>query len=179
MQNLTPRQREILKLVTEKGILSVEEIQQALGISQATTYREFQTLVRLGLAAKAPGGIRQIEVPLSHCIQCRKEINFRAAFFIEQVDGKQASACCPHCGLMFLSRRTDISTVLATDFFYGTRLNARQAVYVLGSSVSLCCYPSVLSFSSRVDAQRFALGFGGEVMDFVGAQNKVDKLMAL
>ena len=94
MHNLTPRQQAILKLVTEKGILAVEEIQQALEISQATTYREFQTLVRLGLAAKAPGGIRQIETLASHCVQCRKEINFRVAFMIVNAERNKLASTC-------------------------------------------------------------------------------------
>jgi DeoR/GlpR family transcriptional regulator of sugar metabolism len=179
MKNLSLRQQEILKLVATQGFLSVEDIQKAIGISQATVYREFQALAQMGLVTKTSGGIGKVEVSSAHCVQCRKEINLRVAFLFELKDGKQASACCPHCGFMALSRRTDIKTAMATDFLHGLRLSARQAFYVVSSDVSLCCHPSVLSFSNRNDASRFAQGFGGDVMDFVDAQNSIQKIMAL
>jgi DeoR/GlpR family transcriptional regulator of sugar metabolism len=179
MKNLTPRQQEILKLVEQKDTLSIDEIQRAIGISQATSYREIQSLARLGLVAKIPGGISRAEASSSFCIQCGKEINFRVVFLIEKKNGQHASACCPHCGLMAVSSHGDISTAMAIDFFYGTRLSARQASYVLGSEVGLCCHPSVLTFSNRNDADSFVKGFGGTVMDFVTAQNTVNKVMEL
>jgi hypothetical protein len=43
----------------------------------------------------------------------------------------------------------------------------------------LCCSPSILSFSNRDDATRFTQGFGGEVMDFVRAKNRISEMMAL
>jgi DNA-directed RNA polymerase subunit RPC12/RpoP len=180
MKNLSPRQQEILELVAKKGFLSVEEIQREAGISQATTYRELQTLARLGLAARVPRGISQVEAPPSdQCIQCGKEINPRTVLLIKLKDGKDASACCPHCGFMAFESRTDVHTAMATDFFHGTRINARHATYVLGSDVNLCCHPSVLSFLNYKDAERFVKGFGGTVMNFVTAQAAINKLMEL
>jgi nitrous oxide reductase accessory protein NosL len=55
--------------------------------------------------------------------------------------------------------------VFATDFLYGTLVSAASATYVIGSTVRLCCSPSVLSFESMEDAQRFQSGFGGELMN--------------
>jgi hypothetical protein len=179
VKNLSPRQREILKLVTQKGDASIEEIRLALGISQATTYRETQTLIQSGLVAKIPGGISLAETSTKRCIQCGQEGNPRVTFLIEHKDGGKTAACCPHCGLMALTRREDISAAMTTDFFNGTLLNARQAWYVLGSDISLCCSPSVLGFLRRDYAERFTQGFGGEVMDFTSAQIKIGNLMTL
>jgi DeoR family transcriptional regulator, copper-sensing transcriptional repressor len=179
MKNLSPRQREILDLVTRKGDISVEEIQQAVGISQATAYREIQALAQADLVAKTPGGIGRMDVSDRHCIQCDQENNPRTAFHIEQTSGEKFSACCPHCGLMALSSRTDIRIAMTPDFFYGTMLNVRDAWYVVESAIGLCCRPSVLSFSQRADAERFVQGFGGSALDFVSAQNKISELMAL
>lgn len=179
MKNLTPRQREILKLVEQKRDLSIEELRQATGISQATAYREIQELSQLGLVAKIPGGISQVEALPSRCVQCRGETNARTTFIIEQKDGKKLSACCSHCGLMALSNTPNISTVMTIDFVYGKMLNVTQAWFVLNSSVSLCCSPSILSFSNREDATRFSQGFGGEVMDFPNAQKNLNRMMTL
>jgi len=179
VKNLSPRQREILKLVTRKGDATVEEIRQAIGISQATAYREIQALMETGLVSKIPGGISLAVGPSTGCIQCGQEGNSRVTFLIEKKDGSRATACCPHCGLMALTRRDDISAAMATDFFNGRLLNASQAWYVLGSEISLCCSPSVLSFLLRDHAERFSRGFGGDVMDFASAQKKVGRLMSL
>jgi DeoR family transcriptional regulator, copper-sensing transcriptional repressor len=172
VKNLSPRRREILKLVALKGDATIEEIQQSIGISQATTYREVQALLQTGLVTKIPGGISLVEASATGCIQCGQEGNPRLTFMIEHKDGAKSVACCAHCGLMALTKRDDISAVMTTDFFNGTLLNARQAWYVLNSDVSLCCSPPILSFLQRDYAERFSLGFGGDVVDFVSAQKK-------
>ena len=179
MKNLSPRQREILKLIDEKKDLSIEEIRQTIGVSQATAYRETQELSQMGLVAKIPGGISQIEASTTRCVQCRGETNARTTFIIEQKDGKKLSACCSHCGMMALANNPNISTAMTIDFIYGKMLNVSQAWYVLNSNVVLCCSPSILSFSNQDDATRFSQGFGGEVMDYKNAQNSLNKMMTL
>lgn len=178
MRNLSSRQREILQRLTQKGDLAVEEIQAELGISQATAYREIQELTQMGLAAKIPGGIGRKETSLSHCIQCGRENNLRTNFLIEKNDGQRFAACCSHCGLLTLSRQTDVSVAMTTDFIYGTMVNVKQAWYVLNSKINLCCRPSLLSFSDLGDAQRFKQGFEGEVLDYASAQKKIQEMMA-
>jgi Fe2+ or Zn2+ uptake regulation protein len=179
MKNLSPRQKEIVKLVQEKQDLSIEELRQALGISQATAYREIQELSQMGMVAKVPGGISKIEISSDRCVQCKGETNARTAFIIEQKDGAKFSACCSHCGMMALANNSNVSTAMTVDFVYGKMLNVSQAWYVLNSHVVLCCSPSILSFSNREDATRFAQGFGGEVMDFANAQKNLNKMMTL
>ncbi len=176
MKNLSPRQRLIVQLVTQKGDLAVAEICQATGISPATAYREIQELTRLGQVAKIPGGIGRVEQAATRCLHCGREVSPRLAFLIERQDGSQQSACCAHCGLLALA---EVRSAMTTDYLYGTLLNAATSWYVLASAVSPCCRPSVLSFSDRQDAERFAQGFGGEVLDFSTAQVGVRKLMAL
>ena len=79
MNNLTPRQREILKLVNQKGDLSVEELRQVIDISQATAYREIQDLAQMGLIRKVSGGISRVESSPQRCVQCGRENNPRTA----------------------------------------------------------------------------------------------------
>ena len=177
MKNPTPRQKTIMKLVSERENVSIDDIQKSLGISQATAYREIQSLTQMGLAAKIPGGIGRLETSSRHCFQCGAEVNSRIPFLIEQEDGKQLVACCAHCGLMALARLTDIRTTMTTDFLYGTMIHACQAWYVISSNIFLCCKPSVLSFANQDDAVRFAKGFKGEVETFSMAQRKIEALM--
>ena len=156
MKTISPRQREILKLVQEKKDLTIEELRQTLDISQATAYREIQELSQMGLVAKIPGGITEVESSPTRCVQCRGETNARTTFIIETKDGKKLSACCSHCGMMALSSNPNVSTAMTVDFVYGKMLNVSQAWYVLNSKVVLCCSPSILSFSSQEDAARFS-----------------------
>ncbi len=179
MKNLSPRQKDILKLVEERKDLTIEEIRQTIGISQATAYREIQDLSQMGLVAKIPGGISQVEHTSTRCVQCRRETNARTTFIIEQKDGKKLTACCSHCGLMALASNPNVSTAMTIDFVYGKMLNVGQAWYVLNSHVVLCCSPSILSFSNQDDATRFTQGFGGEVADFATTQRRLNQLMTL
>jgi DeoR family transcriptional regulator, copper-sensing transcriptional repressor len=178
MDTLTPRQQQIIRLVNQKGDISVREIQQTLGISQATAYREIQEITQQGLVVKVPGGVIQVRNSANRCIQCGRENNPRTIFLFEQSDGEKFAACCSHCGLMALAKRANISLATTSDFFYGTLLNASQAWYVLNADINLCCRPTTLSFSSEEDARRFILGFGGELLDFSAAQNKIREMMA-
>lgn len=177
MKSLSPRQRDIFNLLTSKGHLTADEIQDAFNVSQATAYREMATLARKGVAAKAPGGIEKIEQENpERCVQCKREIKPNLAFIVHTDSGQRLDACCPHCGLMALQLHPGASAV-TTDFFYGTVISAAQAWYVLESLVSPCCSPSVLSFASKETAERFALAFNGKLADFTEARQQNHNLM--
>ena len=72
-----------------------------------------------------------------------------------------------------------VATALASDYLYGRMVNVRQATFLLGSSVDLCCAPSVLCFASETDARRFQLGFGGQLYTLEQATAQLNTLMAL
>ena len=50
---------------------------------------------------------------------------------------------------------------LTADYLHGHIISANQAIYILGSDLVICCVPSVLSFGSRQDAEKFQRGFNG------------------
>ena len=52
---------------------------------------------------------------------------------------------------------------LTADFLHNHMVSAPQAVYVIQSELTVCCAPSVLSFSSRQEAEKFQSGFGGKL----------------
>jgi DeoR/GlpR family transcriptional regulator of sugar metabolism len=178
MNTLSPRQEKILEIVNKKGNVPVDEIQQMMEISQATAYREIQTLIQMGAVNKIPGGIRRVESKPTRCLQCGGELNARLSFLIEKKDGTQLNACCAHCGLMAINILSDIHTAMTADFIYGTMLNVRQAWYVLHDEIGVCCTPSVLSFSKQEDARRFVKGFGGSAANFVDVQRIIKEKMS-
>jgi DeoR/GlpR family transcriptional regulator of sugar metabolism len=178
MNTLSPRQEEIIAIVNKNGSVRVDEIQQIMGISQATAYREMQMLIQFGAVSKIPGGIRRVESKSARCLQCGGEINSRLSFLIEKKDGTPLNACCAHCGLMAINLLSDINTAMTTDFMYGTMLNVRQAWYVFHDHIGICCTPSVLCFSKQEDAKRFVTGFGGSAVSFHDAQGVIKEKMA-
>ncbi len=177
MKNLSPRQREVLNLLMRNQHLSPQDLQTSFNISKATAYRELDALTQLGLAQKIPGGIARLENTHGEgCLQCQRGIHARLAFTLHMADGTQKKTCCPHCGLMALATHPSASAI-ATDFFYGTIVNANQAWYVLQSMVAPCCSPSVLSFTSRDIASRFAQAFNGTLADFSQARQHNQRLL--
>jgi DeoR family transcriptional regulator, copper-sensing transcriptional repressor len=183
MQKLTERQQQLREWLGDQSHLSIEEIMARFQISSATAYRDTHALLHAGLAEKTNRGIKQVhpDEPVSHegrCSFCGGPVHEKVAFMIQMQDGSQYHACCPHCGLMALKREGAIAA-LANDFIYGRMINARRATFLVNSMVQICCDPSVLCFASEDDAQRFQLGFGGEICSLDEASSRICDLMAL
>jgi DeoR family transcriptional regulator, copper-sensing transcriptional repressor len=167
MPNLSVRQEQLLQLLQTRLKISTEEIKSHFSISAATASREIHALVLAGEAVQVSHGIKlapplEARLQQKKCFYCGGMINDRTVFIIQMEDGSQRSACCAHCGLLAIGQ-PGTQTALVSDFIHGRILNARQAIYVLGSMVNLCCEPSVLCFASREEAQCFRTGFGGSV----------------
>ena len=168
--NLTDRQQQLLRLLHSRLKISTEEIKRDFSISAATASRDIHALVLAGEAVQTSHGIklappREPTVQERKCFYCGGLINDRTVYIIQLEDGSQRAACCPHCGLMAIDQ-PGIHNVLVRDFIHGRMVNARQATYLLGSSVNLCCEPSVLSFISQEEAERFQIGFGGRTYKY-------------
>jgi DeoR family transcriptional regulator, copper-sensing transcriptional repressor len=183
MPNFSDRQQQLYELLQARQRISTEEIKKQFSISSATASRDIHALVAAGMATKASHGVRLappqettfLETKCHYCGGTAKE---RTAFIIQMQDGTQRSACCCHCGLMALEQ-AGAQTALARDYLYGRMVNARQATYILGSRVSLCCEPSVLCFANREEAACFQLGFGGSLHPMDAAISILKSLMSL
>ena len=178
---LSDRQHKLLEWLRTRRAVSIAEIQQHFEVSPATAYRDMRALVEAGLAIKTAEGLKIPPPPgrtrsEGQCFYCGGSINERSIFLIQLSDGNQRSACCPHCGLLALDE-PDVTSVLASDFLYGRMVNARQATFLLGSKVTLCCEPSALCFAAEEDALHFQLGFGGQVCSLDLAKSELLKLM--
>ena len=183
MPTLTDRQQQLFEILQSRQRISTEEIKTHFAISSATASRDIHALVLAGMAVKASHGVK-LAPPAERlfqekkCAYCSGTIKERTIFIIQMQDGSQRSACCCHCGLMALDQ-AGVQTALASDFIYGRMVNARQATYVLGSRVNLCCEPSVLSFASEDEARCFQLGFGGSLYTMESAISQLKGLMRL
>jgi DNA-directed RNA polymerase subunit RPC12/RpoP len=113
------------------------------------------------------------------CAICKRAIPERTAVIVQTEQKGMHGACCPHCGMLLLERSRVTDLVLVTDFLYGQMVNASEAAYLIGSSVTYCCRPGILAFATWEDAERFQHGFGGEIMDLAQAQEAMRRKQSI
>lgn len=107
------------------------------------------------------------------CGLCLTEVTEASAKFeITFADGRRETYGCPHCGLIMMTNH-EVKDATATDFLRRTTLDAKDAFYLKGTDIGFCCQPHWLSFASREDAEKFAKGFGGKVMDYDEAMAEI------
>lgn len=168
--NSIDREQQILDYLQEHGNASIQELVEVLGVSNMTIHRDLNKLAKVGRVVKKHGGAtlpsnnRQTEDP-SYCAMCSKPVSQRTVFIVKLENGDELRACCSHCGLMLQSRSENVWQSLTADYLYGHMISAGQAIYLVGSEVSICCVPSVLAFGSKAEAEKFQKGFGGHLLD--------------
>jgi DeoR/GlpR family transcriptional regulator of sugar metabolism len=179
--NLSERQKKIYQLIASQQSIGIQEIGDHFSISIMTVHRDINRLVSAGLIQKGHGVVSLIEqvVDRQHCSICGGYISERTKFILNRMNGEQLLACCIHCGLILLNTTDQIVSTMVPDFIYGTMVSVHDCTFVVGSTVKLCCTPTILGFGSRVDAEYFIKGFGGSLSDFNGirgfAQQSIEK----
>lgn len=180
--SLSERQRQIYTLLQRKQILTFAEVRDQFQISLMTAHRDIDQLVRAEKAEKIHGGVRlNSKEILDHqsqdCAYCQKTISPRTAFVIHLSDRRQVFTCCPHCGLLYLAQAPGVGSAMAVDFLYGHRVNVKDAAFLAGGEINLCCTPSILCLDQVKDAVRLQAGFGGQVLTFPQAVEFVRQAM--
>lgn len=169
MQSPIWRRKQILDLLAKEGIVSLREIAEKYSVSMMTVHRDVEELAEQGALQRVRGGIQlasPVPVKIGVCAACNQPVTNRSGFFMFTHTGTRIEACCPHCGIMLATRVGGVRELLATDFLYGTVMDARRAAFLVSSSVRLCCSPSILCFDQHEDAARFRAGFGGQVLTY-------------
>lgn len=118
--------------------------------------------------------------PFERCSMCAAELkgHERTWFTIITKDKKRMLACCGHCGLFMMYKLKDEAMRAVTpDFKTGRMIDAKQAYYVAGNDLILCCVPSTVSFKSKADATEFQEQHGGEILTFQEAMGNIEKIM--
>ena len=163
MSSTLNREKTIIEILQRQGNASIQELAEACGVSSMTIHRELDKLAEAGLIQKKHGGAALAEPSPNQCAMCGKPVSARTVFIVQLESGEQKRACCAHCGLMIQNHAKDTQQSLTADYLRGHILSAGQAVYLLNSEMAVCCMPSVLTFGSRQDAEKFQKGFGGKI----------------
>ena len=167
------RQTKIIEWLEESKTLTIDELAEKFGVSIMTIHRDLDALAKSGLIEKVHGGVNLITPETSPpqstptCSMCGMTVSERIVFSIQLKDGTGLNACCPHCGFLLLDQyEASITAVLVKDFLHGRIMNGLEATYLVGCSITLCCMPTILSFTTLDEAERFQRGFEGEIMRY-------------
>ncbi len=179
MANPTYREQQILSHLQKHGSASIQELADKLSVSVMTVHRDLNRLAAAGMIVKSHGSASMTSPAAGAkdaCAMCGKTVNERTAFLLHLPSGEQRRACCAHCGLMLLEMTAGATQSMTADFLRPHMVSARQATYVVESGLTVCCAPSVLSFGSEEEAEKFQKGFGGALMDMAGAIRFLQKM---
>ena len=157
------REKQILELIKKKGNVSILELADTLSVSAMTIHRDLNRLEEKGLIRKRHGSasLAGNELGEGICAMCGKSTQGKKVFIIYLSNGEQKTTCCAHCGLMLLTVTKGAWQSMTMDYLHGHMVSANKATYLIGSDLNVCCVPTVLTFGSRQEAERFLVGFGG------------------
>ena len=157
------REKQILGLIKKKGSASIQELADELYVSTMTIHRDLNRMGEKGLIRKHHGSasLAGEERADASCAMCGKSIQGRKVFIIYLSNGEQKTTCCAHCGLMLLTITKGAWQSMTMDYLHGHMVSANEATYLIGCDLNVCCVPTILTFGSRQEAERFQTGFGG------------------
>ncbi len=178
------RKEEILRLI-QNGVDNVKSLANRFGVSLMTIYRDVRELEKEGKIVRRHGELKirseeDIHQELREsCAFCGKTVDRRLSFLYMTTKGKRIKACCAHCGLLLYKgiKDDDVTSCLTWDFITGNPLSCFSAYYVVSTSAMPCCSPPVIAFARREDAEKFAKGFDGVVLNFKEAIKATEELM--
>ncbi len=186
MRQDNDRKKKILEILEKKGEVTVKELSNFFSVSEMTIYRDVKVLEKQGLIKRKHGSIllntsdNVDEKTIKTCPICEKPITRTHPYKIVINGKKTVEACCEHCGLMLHKKYENQEvTAMTYDFITERPVSVLDAYYVVGSSAVPCCSPSVISFISKDDAEKFQKGFGGKVMNFIQAYQEIIDRMSL
>jgi DeoR/GlpR family transcriptional regulator of sugar metabolism len=139
------RQRTILRLLSDRGRLTLAEIQSRLGVSAATARRDAGQLSFAGLARRTHGGLLPPDFSLSEPAYTRKA---EKAIGIKVRLGQAVAELLPEDGTIFVDAGTTCLEV-------GRAILDRSNLRIFTNSVSL--------LALATDARATVVSIGGEV----------------
>lgn len=183
VKNMLPQERQerIKELIQSRHNLKISELSELLGVSEMTIHRDIRPLVEKGIVMKTFGGIALVrKEPVNGadsnvCVFCYRKIDDRLAYRLILPNNRVECACCGHCGLLRHRQLKDrVIQAISYDFFSHTTVSAPLAWFVMDTKVDIhCCQPQVLIFERKDYAEGFVRGFGGAVLSFAEAMEKV------
>lgn len=106
---------------------------------------------------------------VERCIVCGMDVSEypHTRYVVETTDGKKYVTCGVQCGLTLHLRFGDKwKSASAADLLSNRPFNVKKGFYVYKSSVITDMAPGFIAFKSKVNAEKFAKGFGGQVVTY-------------
>jgi hypothetical protein len=123
------------------------------------------TFLLLFVSSAWAGGVER-------CMVCGMDVSKypHTRYVVETTDGKRYTTCGVQCGLTLHLRFKDKwKSAKARDLLSNRPFDVKKGFYVHKSSVITDMAPGFIAFKTRVDAEKFAKGFGGKVVTYEGA----------
>lgn len=177
------RKNQIEKLICEREHLKISELSEIFNVSEMTIHRDLVPLIDEGKIIKTFGGITCVQSikgqQQNTCVYCYREYQKHLAYRIVLHNDNTEIACCAHCGLLRYHQIEDrVVQLLTRDFLRHTTINAKNAFYVINTSLNVnCCQPQVLTFEWEDHAVKFVKGFHGDIYSFNEALNIIYEQM--
>ncbi|GLO64528.1 DeoR family transcriptional regulator [Oceanobacillus kimchii] len=181
------RKTEIRRLIEEENTLKISDLSDRFNVSEMTIHRDVKPLIKEGVVKKTFGGIMFVEeakVNLQKCCSyCYKSTDNNNKLTYQLIlDNNQIEVtCCSHCGMLRHDQLGEkVSQALCHDFLTNITVSAKMAWFVMDTTLQMnCCEPQILSFSKKDLADKFTKGFGGKVLSFEEAMQKLKTEMGL
>jgi len=106
---------------------------------------------------------------VERCIICGMDVSKypHSRYVVKTTDGKEYVTCGVQCGLTLHLRFKDKwKSAMASDLLSNRPFDVKKGFYVYKSSVITDMAPGFIAFKRRVDAEKFAKGFGGQVVTY-------------
>jgi len=106
---------------------------------------------------------------MERCMVCGMDVSKypHTRYMVETTDGKRYTTCGVQCGLTLHLRFKDKwKSAKATDLLSNRSFDVKEGSYVYKSGVITDMAPGFIAFKTRVDAEKFAKGFGGKVVTY-------------
>lgn len=117
---------------------------------------------------------------IERCVVCGMDVSKypHSRYVVETTDGKKYTTCGVQCGLtLHLRFKDQWKLATATDLLSNRPFDVKKGFYVYKSSVITDMAPGFIAFKRRVDAEKFAKGFGGKVVTYEEASEIWKKKM--
>ena len=141
--------------------------------SYALLFMPVVTFLVLSVSSAWAGGVER-------CIICGMDVSKypHTRYVVETTDGKKYTTCGVQCGLTLHLRFKDKwKTATAADLLSNRPFDVKKGFYVYKSSVITDMAPGFIAFKRRTDAEKFAKGFGGQVVTYEEALGIWQKTM--
>lgn len=106
---------------------------------------------------------------VGRCIVCGMYVSKypHTKYVVTTMEGMEFTTCGVQCGLtLHLRLKEKFKSAMASDLLSHRSFDAQKGFYVYKSTVITDMAPGFISFSTRVNAEKFQKGFGGKVVTY-------------